>query len=488
MFEPIRTERLLLRAARASDASALAARRSDPEVARFQSWTTPYPLERAELLVGDVAATDGPVPGHWWMLTIADPDDQIIYGDLALHLENDGRTAEVGYTLARANWGRGYATEALEGVAAWLFENSRFVRIQARVHPENIASVRVLERTGFVFEGRTRLSHWIGDDNVDDLYFGLTRDDRTSWPLAPERRMHPEIEAVVDAATPGRLSSIGVEGARAVHAQSAATQPPGPQMANVFDETMAGVTVCVYVPQEASGAAVVYFHGGGWVLGSIATHDSVCRLLAQQSRATVISVDYRLAPEHPFPAAVDDAVAVTTWVLTTAPAYVDPCRVAVAGDSAGANLAAAAALALRDTDHPPIRAQLLVYPAVDAAMTAPSYGENGSGPFLSRDNMAWFYRHYQAEADATDWRLSPLRASDLSGVAPALVITAELDPLRDEGEAYAMALAQHGVDATAVRYAGATHGFFRWSHATAPSREAVAQSGRWLADRLGAES
>ncbi|MCP5035787.1 MAG: alpha/beta hydrolase, partial [Actinomycetia bacterium] len=276
-----------------------------------------------------------------------------------------------------------------------------------------------------------------------------------------------------------------IEEARASHAEGAAARPPGPVLDEVTDTTIDGVPVRIYWPADTAGAALVYFHGGGWALGSVDTHDQQCRLLADGSGATVFSVDYRLAPEHPFPAAFEDAVAVTSTVLAGGARFaIDPTRVGVAGDSAGGNLAAAVTIACRDLGLPPLRAQILVYPAVDAEMSSASYVENEDGPFLSKGEMAWFYQLYRGDHPATDWRLSPLHADDLSGLPPALVITAELDPLRDEGEAYAQALAAAGVEAVAVRYAGVSHGFFGWSHVAAPSRQAMSQAVGWLQANL----
>lgn len=188
MFDPIRTRRLLIRPARPDDAEALAARRSDPSVARFQSWSTPFPIERARDLLADAGRTTGPVVDQWWMLTITDLTDSTIYGDIALHLENEGHTAEIGYTLGSSHWGKGYATEAVTGLLVRLFDDTTFARVQARIDPENLASAVVLERNGFVFEGRTRQSHWIGGGAKDDVYYGLTRADWQAWCNRPTGR------------------------------------------------------------------------------------------------------------------------------------------------------------------------------------------------------------------------------------------------------------------------------------------------------------
>ncbi|MDG2114094.1 MAG: alpha/beta hydrolase [Actinomycetota bacterium] len=296
--------------------------------------------------------------------------------------------------------------------------------------------------------------------------------------------LHPEVQAITDAVPVRSFAEVTIEQARAAHAAGSAARPKGPEQAEVSELQLGGCEVTRYRPHDATGAGLVFFHGGGWVLGSRVTHDGPCRYLAAASGATVFNVEYRLAPEHRFPAAYDDAVASVRELLAGADDAVDPARVGVAGDSAGGNLAAAAAIALRGSDLPELRAQLLIYPAVDAAMSAPSHTEFGGGPFLTAADMTWFYEEYAPGVDAADPRLSPLAAPDLAGLPAALVITAENDVLRDEGEAYAMALAEAGVDAAASRILGATHGFFGWTHAAAPSRAALHQAAAWLRSQL----
>ena len=177
----IRTDRLLLRLPRRTDAAALAERRSDRRVAEFQSWVPPYPLKRAEAMLADLVEADWLADDAWSMLTIADSDDTTIHGDLALHATWDGRSIEIGYTLAPSAWGRGYALEAVDALVDHLWTDQRVTRLSAMLHPDNVASEQVLERTGFRFEGRTRLSYWVGDDNTDDLLYGMTRADRLEW-------------------------------------------------------------------------------------------------------------------------------------------------------------------------------------------------------------------------------------------------------------------------------------------------------------------
>ena len=206
---------------------------------------------------------------------------------------------------------------------------------------------------------------------------------------------------------------------------------------------------------------VVYFHGGGWVIGDITSHDTVCHRLAAGVPAVVVSVDYRLAPEHRFPAAVGDCDAATSWVAEhAADLGADPARLAVAGDSAGGNLAAVVARRARDRGGPAIAFQLLIYPATDMTRSMPSHAENGAGYLLETDTMGWFLAHYLDGADPRQPDASPLFTEDLSGLPRALVVTAEFDPLRDEGEAYAERLAEAGVEVTSSRYEGMIHGFY----------------------------
>jgi acetyl esterase len=217
----------------------------------------------------------------------------------------------------------------------------------------------------------------------------------------------------------------------------------------------------VYRP-EASGPVptVVLFHGGGWVVGDLDTHDNVARSICRDCSAIVVSVDYRLAPEEPFPAALDDALAATRWVASQLDGLGGDERLAVAGDSAGGNLAAVVAQQLRDDGGPALVGQFLVYPATDMAGAYDSRRQNGRGYFLDLPTMRWFTKHYAPDPDLhTDPRLSPLRHTDLFGLPPAVVVTAEYDPLRDEGEAYAAALADAGVSVVLRRFDEMVHGF-----------------------------
>lgn len=256
--------------------------------------------------------------------------------------------------------------------------------------------------------------------------------------------------------------------ATARRVSDARPMPPGPDC-RVDERRIPGpageLAIRCYRPLGAEGplGALVYFHGGGFVLGGLDGHDGVCRQLSVESGGAVVSVDYRLAPEARFPAAPEDCLAATRWVHANADSLgVDPARVAVGGDSAGANLAAVVAQLLRDAEGPALVFQLLVYPVTDwRTMDSPSYRENADGYFLTRLACGWFREQYaRDEADWSDPRFSPLLAKDLSRLPPALVVTAEHDPLRDEGEAYAAALREAGVAAAATRYDGTIHGFF----------------------------
>jgi acetyl esterase len=236
------------------------------------------------------------------------------------------------------------------------------------------------------------------------------------------------------------------------------------------------IPVRLYYPEgEPPFAAVVYFHGGGWVIGSLDTHHGLCHALAKKSGCLVVSVDYRLAPEHRHPAAVEDAYAAAGWVAENAAALqADPQRIAVAGDSAGGHLAAVVAQMARDRRGPRLALQVLIYPITDCNFETSSYLNNADGYMLTRDMMKWFWNHYlETKALADDPYVSPLRAKDFGNLPPALVITAEFDPLRDEGEAYAAKLRQAGVNVKTFRYEGMIHGFFRMTSRLDKANEAL---------------
>ncbi|MFA5026791.1 MAG: alpha/beta hydrolase [Candidatus Methylomirabilota bacterium] len=271
-------------------------------------------------------------------------------------------------------------------------------------------------------------------------------------PLDPQARVHLERLAALgipplDAQTPEEARRRSEAGARALAG-------PGPDV-RVEDTTLAGVAVRIFEPHGGRDLPVlVFFHGGGWVLGSVRTHDQPCRALAHLARCRVVSVEYRLAPEHRFPAAVEDGWSVTAHLLA------EGRPVAVGGDSAGGGLAAVMALRARDRALP-LRAQILIYPVTDCDLDRPSYLENGTGYGLTRDAMRWFWNHYMGSAPWERPEASPLRAPNLAGLAPALALTCEYDPLRDEGRAYADRLRAAGVPVEWVEFPGMIHGFFR---------------------------
>jgi acetyl esterase len=280
------------------------------------------------------------------------------------------------------------------------------------------------------------------------------------------------------------LETCTPDQARQIRAQR--QRPSSEPICESRDFDADGVPARLYRPSDRSGLGLlVYLHGGGWVIGSIETHDNVCRILANSSGHAVLSVDYRLAPEHPYPAGLDDALRATSWARANATALgCDPDRLAIGGDSAGANLATVVS---QITDVP-LRFQLLVYPATDLTCSFPSHVENAAGPALTAEGIRWFVGHYTAHAgvELEDPRLSPHFADDkvLAASPAALVITAEFDPLRDEGDAYAARLASLGVATSHVCFAGMYHGFFSLADfiddALAANRLAGALVGRAL--------
>jgi acetyl esterase len=247
-------------------------------------------------------------------------------------------------------------------------------------------------------------------------------------------------------------------------------------------------TVDASSAQGARLPVLVYFHGGGFVVGSVAGWDPLMRMLANASGCAIVSVDYRLAPEHKFPAAVDDAYAAVAWVAREAESLgCDPERIAVGGDSAGGNLAAVTALLARDRGGPKIAFQLLVYPVTDRDHTRRSHREFGEGHFLTSDMMRWFTAQYTTPEAGFDVRLFPLHAETLRGLPPAHVIVAECDPLRDEGEAYYERLKAEGVPATFAEYPGMIHGFFTFPAVLDLGRKAVEDAGAVLSRTFGTQ-
>ena len=285
--------------------------------------------------------------------------------------------------------------------------------------------------------------------------------------------LHPQTRALLDFIEQKKIPpthTLSVADARAYYRdRRSVTQPVPPEVALVRELQMDGpqgpIPMRLYRPIGSSAGSLlpvlVYYHGGGWVIGDLDTHDSLCRALCNESGCAVVSVDYRLGPEHRFPAAVNDALAATRWVRAQAAELkLDASRLAVGGDSAGGNLAAVVSIAARDSGDLPIAYQLLIYPATDQHRSAPSHTTNGEGYLLTRDTMDYFSGHYISDpAQYPDWRASPLLHADLSKLPPALVLTAGFDPLRDEGAAYAEALTAAGNRASYVCFERQIHGF-----------------------------
>lgn len=249
-----------------------------------------------------------------------------------------------------------------------------------------------------------------------------------------------------------------------------------------------GLRIRLYRPSKGRLPVVLFFHGGGWTLSSIESYDEVCRQLANRSGCAVAAVDYRLAPEHKFPAAIDDGTDAISWLVANADALgLDATRIAVAGDSAGGNLAAAVALRDRAGGNRRIRFQALIYPVTEYEFERPSMRADWSGYPLSTETVRWFWSHYlPPEANTDDPLIAPINAPDLSRMPPTLVITAEDDPVRDQGEAYAHLLSQNGVDVTLSRYPGVFHGFFQMLGMLKKASQAVQEAG--LALRLALDS
>ena len=242
----------------------------------------------------------------------------------------------------------------------------------------------------------------------------------------------------------------------------------------------------VYTPKtlrtkEGLAPCLVFFHGGGWVIGNLETHDVVCRKLAHEGELIVISVDYRLAPEHKFPAAVDDAVTATNWIAANASKLgIDAARLMVGGDSAGGNLAAVVSLHARDHGGAKLAGQVLVYPATEFARTHASHREPETSILLTHSVIGWFANHYMGDADRSDWRASPARAKTLRGLPPAYVLTAGADPLRDEGDEYAARLKEAGVPVAYKHFPGQFHGFFTMGKLLKQADVAVTDIATWL--------
>lgn len=306
-----------------------------------------------------------------------------------------------------------------------------------------------------------------------------------SEPVAgPAREPRPDVArmyAAIRRANQPRIESMSLEDARAAPHVFIKMQGEREPVEEVVDlsvpGTLPGLRVRAYRPRGAGAGslpAIVYFHGGGWVIGDLEVADRPCRQLANAAGAALFSVDYRLAPEHPFPAAFEDCAAATWWVHSAASELrVDPGRLLVGGDSAGGNLAAAVAIAARERGIR-LAGQLLAYPALEPASVTSSYRDNADDGFLPASTMRWYWRQYLGEELQGDWRAAPPRARDLSGVAPAYIGTAELDVLRDEGDRYAERLRAAGVSVRHHRYPGLAHGLLWLMEATPSAGELFA--------------
>lgn len=285
--------------------------------------------------------------------------------------------------------------------------------------------------------------------------------------------LHPQAQAFIDLLIERKVPpthTLPVADARTYYRERrAVTQPDPGEVAEVRELSAPGphgaIPLRYYRPRDSAAGAVlpvlVYYHGGGWTIGDLDTHDTLCRELCNLAGCALVAVDYRMGPEHRFPAAVDDALAATYWVREQAASLgVDPARLAVGGDSAGGNLAAVVAIAARDAGDLPIVFQLLIYPATDMRRVHPSHTTNGQGYLLTSDTIRYFHDHYITDpAHDLDWRASPLLHPDLSRLPPALVLTAGYDPLRDEGLDYARALTAAGNRAVQVCFERQIHGF-----------------------------
>ncbi|MFO1222038.1 MAG: alpha/beta hydrolase [Burkholderiaceae bacterium] len=298
--------------------------------------------------------------------------------------------------------------------------------------------------------------------------------------------LDPQARALIDLMTergvPPTHTLVPAEARRLYRERRSFTQPAPIAMADVRELSANGplgpIGLRLYRPSSAPSPApvLVYYHGGGWVIGDLDTHDVLCRELAHRAGCAVVAVDYRLGPEHRFPAAVDDCLAATRWVHAQAGALgVDASRLALGGDSAGGNLAAVSAIALRDGGGPQPLLQVLIYPATDMRALAPSHTANGQGYLLSSDSIAYYRGHYMPDrAQWPDWRASPLLHPDVSKLPPALVITAGYDPLRDEGRQYADKLSQAGVPTQYVCFERQIHGFITMGRVIDEAGTAVA--------------
>jgi acetyl esterase len=296
------------------------------------------------------------------------------------------------------------------------------------------------------------------------------------------------------AANRPKLETLSPPEAReASNAGRAAVQPEPPELASVDNITVPGpggpIPVRVYKPKKLArdpAPALIFYHGGGWVICDLDSHDIVCRQMADQAGIMVFSVDYRLAPEHKFPAAPLDCIAATKWIVDNAAKFgIDKERIFAGGDSAGGNLTAVVTIHARDNSGPKIAGQVLVYPATDMGMGLPSATNPDMDVLLSSTLMRWFIDHYlTGKADVDDWRASPLRTKDMKGLPPAYVVTAGADPLHDEGLAYRDRLKSAGIDVTYANYPGQFHGFWTMGKLIPEANKLSSDIAAWLKARI----
>lgn len=306
--------------------------------------------------------------------------------------------------------------------------------------------------------------------------------------------LDPDAAAVLNAFRDARrppYETLSPAEARQMYlASRVVSNPEPPRIASAESITIPGpggaIPARLYKPlalRQAEGLSpcLAFFHGGGWVIGNLESHDVVCRTLADEGQLIVVSIDYRLAPEHKFPAAVDDAIAATEWISANARELkIDQTRLMVGGDSAGGNLAAIVAINAR-TAGPKIAGQVLIYPATDFSMSHPSHSEPETDALLTHSVVRWFRGHYLSkEADSGDWRASPAVVEQLEGLPPAIVLTAGADPLRDEGDEFARRLSDAGVPVAHRTYPGQFHGFITMGKLLPKANDALREIGNWL--------
>lgn len=305
--------------------------------------------------------------------------------------------------------------------------------------------------------------------------------------------LHPKVERLLANMARAGLKPVWdtpLSEARMLMVETSRLLGPPQPVHSIEDHAIAGpqgeVPIRIYRPSEKVLPIVLYFHGGGWVIGSIDSHDGYCRSLANAAECVVVSVDYRLAPEHTYPAALEDAYAAVFWVSRNASAIGSkPGTVAVAGDSAGGNLAAAVSLMARDRGGPKVGCQVLIYPITDCNFQTASYLHFAEDFFLTREAMIWFWDQYcPVLSDRQQPYVSPLRAKSVENIPPALILTAEFDPLRDEAESYAAKLQAAGVECKLVRYEGMIHGFTRRFQLLDEAHHAMNETVSWIQSHL----